>query len=197
MMRKYMGFLCNRLSSFSRICRRPDVKTHVKPLAFSTTSTKAPKRFAGVVKLKPEMYNQYTRLHDHTWDEVMKRMYDSNMRNFVVYYHKETSLMFHHWEYVGSDFDGDMKAISDDEVVRKWWSFCEPCQEPFKWEGPPPSKGGDGGPDGSWWAPMEEVNHCGAWPVAYSSEFPDPDFVPKNPEGKTSSSTETDGLVQI
>jgi hypothetical protein len=40
---------------------------------------------------------QYTQLHDHTWDEVMSRMYEANMRNFVVYYHKELQLMFHHW----------------------------------------------------------------------------------------------------
>ncbi|GAB5362356.1 hypothetical protein AAMO2058_000789900 [Amorphochlora amoebiformis] len=150
--------------------------------------------FAGVIKLKPEMYHQYTRLHDHTWDEVMKRMYDSNMRNFVVYYHKETSLMFHHWEYVGTDLKSDMDKVAGDPIVRKWWTYCEPCQEPFKWDGPPPSKGGDGGPGGEWWASMEEVNHCGAWPIAYSSEYPDPDFVPKNPEGKISTSTDTEGL---
>ena len=41
---------------------------------------------------------QYTQLHDHTWDEVMARMAKSNMRNFVVYYHEETGLMFHHFE---------------------------------------------------------------------------------------------------
>ena len=37
------------------------------------------------------MYAQYTRLHDHTWDEVMQRMYAANMRNFVVYLHGELS----------------------------------------------------------------------------------------------------------
>mmetsp|Transcript_1865 Transcript_1865/g.4285 ORF Transcript_1865/g.4285 Transcript_1865/m.4285 type:complete len:176 (-) Transcript_1865:272-799(-) len=163
---------------------------------FSSTAAKTPaKRFAGVIKLKPDMYNQYTQLHDHTWDEVMTRMYKSNMRNFVVYYHKDTSLMFHHWEYVGSDMKADMDAIAADPVVRKWWSYCEPCQEPFNWEGPPPSQGGDGGEGGEWWSPMEEVNHCGAWATEYSSEFPDPTFVPKNPEGKTSSSSNTEGLI--
>ena len=35
---------------------------------------KAPRRCAGICKLKPEMYAQYTSLHDHTWDEVMARM---------------------------------------------------------------------------------------------------------------------------
>jgi hypothetical protein len=54
---------------------------------------RAPRRCAGICRLKPEMYEQYTQLHDHTWDEVMERMYKSNMRNFVVYYHKETGYM--------------------------------------------------------------------------------------------------------
>ena len=37
--------------------------------------------------MKKDMYSQYTRLHDHTWDEVLMRMYEANMRNFVVYLH--------------------------------------------------------------------------------------------------------------
>ena len=36
------------------------------------------------------MYAQYTQLHDHTWDEVMQKMFEANMRNFVVYYHEPT-----------------------------------------------------------------------------------------------------------
>ena len=35
---------------------------------------RAPKRCAGMCKLKKEMYDQYTQLHDHTWDEVMERV---------------------------------------------------------------------------------------------------------------------------
>ena len=55
---------------------------------------KAPSRHAGLCKLKPEMYDQYTQLHDHTWDEVMEKMYNANMRNFVVYLHEETMQMY-------------------------------------------------------------------------------------------------------
>ena len=45
------------------------------------------------------------RLHDHTWDEVCAKMYLANMRNFVVYLHEETFTMFHHFEYIGDDFE--------------------------------------------------------------------------------------------
>jgi hypothetical protein len=116
----------------------------------------------------------------------MERMFKSNIRNFVVYLHPETHLMFSHFEYVGSDLEGDMALIGQDPVVKLWWSYCEPCQQPFHWEGPPPSQGGSGGPKGAWWDPLVCLNHCGAWPVQYASAWPDPDFVPQNPLGLTS-----------
>ena len=148
----------------------------------------AAKRFGGVCRLRPEKYDLYTQLHDHTWDEVMERMFSSNMRNFLVYYHRGLGLMFSHFEYVGDDFDGDMAKIAADPIVLRWWSFCEPCQEPLQWSGPPPSQGGSGGPGGQWWSDLELLNSCGAWPVEYSSTWPDPDFAPKNPRGLTSTS---------
>ncbi|KAJ9446721.1 L-rhamnose mutarotase [Diplonema papillatum] len=144
---------------------------------------KAPQRFGGLIKLKKDMYDQYTQLHDTTWVEVLETMYNANMRNFQVYLHEETMQMFSHWEYVGSDLDADMKKVSDSPIIRFWWSYCEPCQEPLHWSGPPPSQGGKG----EWWAPLKPLNHCGAWPIAYADEYPDPDFVPCNPSGKTAS----------
>ena len=73
----------------------------------------------------------------------------------------DLSLLFSHFEYVGTDFEGDMRKIAEDPTTHEWWRQCEPCQEPLKWEGKPPSEGGDGGAGGSWWAPAEEVFHCG------------------------------------
>lgn len=74
-------------------------------------------------------------------------------------------------------------------MIRFWWTHCEPCQEPLQWEGPPPSQGGTGGPGGAWWASMTCLNHCGGWPTAWANEWPDPDFVPNNPDGQISSSS--------
>eukprot|EP00316_Scyphosphaera_apsteinii_P003189 CAMPEP_0119334950 /NCGR_PEP_ID=MMETSP1333-20130426/88406_1 /TAXON_ID=418940 /ORGANISM="Scyphosphaera apsteinii, Strain RCC1455" /LENGTH=100 /DNA_ID=CAMNT_0007345383 /DNA_START=48 /DNA_END=347 /DNA_ORIENTATION=- len=63
--------------------------------------------YAGMIKLKREMIEQYMQLHDATWEEVMGRMYECNMRDFVVWLHEETSTMFHQFVYVGKDFDSD------------------------------------------------------------------------------------------
>ena len=40
------------------------------------------------------------------------------MRNFVVYYHEELNLMFHHWEYVGNDFEADMAKCENDPISK-------------------------------------------------------------------------------
>ena len=143
---------------------------------------------AGVIRTNPKLMTQYMQLHDHTWDEVMERMFKQNMRDFTVWYHEETNTMFHQFVYIGDDFDADMAAVAADPIVKLWWTYCEPCQVPLHWKGPPPSQGGVGDPEhpGEWWAPMVQVNHCGGWSTAWSSKWPDPDFVPKHPDGLTS-----------
>ncbi|KAL3909481.1 MAG: hypothetical protein SGPRY_009411, partial [Prymnesium sp.] len=105
------------------------------------------KYFAGVIRAKPGMIDQYIALHDLTWEEVMARMYASNMRDFTVWLHEESGLMFHQFVYIGKDFETDMAAAAQDPIVRFWWTYCEPCQQPFHWQGPPPSQGGDGDPN--------------------------------------------------
>ena len=165
-------------------------------------SRRAPKRCAGAIKLKPDQYDLYTQLHDYPWEEVLDRMYESNIRNFTIYYHEETSTMFHHFDWVGgmdlddkkeidARFQADMNAIAQDPATREWWGYCEPCQEPFQqWpKGEKPHSQQELGvpPNGDWWAPLTCLNHCGYWPVAYSNQKRDPDFVPMNPDKLTSS----------
>jgi L-rhamnose mutarotase len=146
------------------------------------------KYVAGMIKVKPELLAQYMCLHDHTWDEVMERMNRSKMRDFTVWLHEETNTLFHQFVYVGDDYDADMAAVAADPVVRFWWSFCEPCQEPRHWDGAPPSQGGCGKPShpSEWWSPLKLVNHCGSWSTSWASSWPDPDFEPNHPQRLTS-----------
>lgn len=154
----------------------------------------APRRFGAAIRLVD--YERYRELHDNVWPKVLERMQKSNIRNFSIHYHKETSTLFQYFEWIGhwkhnaSSLDGccltkkeerqlferDMEASSNDPVTRKWWKECEPCQEPFsQWppESLPLSKGGRG----DWWTPLENVCHCGYWPTQYSNMTHDPDFV--------------------
>lgn len=157
----------------------------------------APRRYGGAIKLKRDMFARYTQLHDAVWEDVLTRMSKSNIRNFTIYYHNETSTMFSHFEWIGhwrhqsltaaaekELFDTDMKAIADDPVTKIWWTECEPCQDPFsQWprDAPFPSQGGSG----DWWAPLVCLNHCGHWATEYTTSLRDPDFVPQNPHGMT------------
>jgi L-rhamnose mutarotase len=159
----------------------------------------APRRLGGAIQLRPNFYNLYTQLHDHVWDEVLERLYKSNIRNYTIYYHPETNILFSHMEWIGATddpdrdekhFQEDMDAIATDPVTKEWWSYCEPCQKPFsQWpiELLPPSQHQDSTKvNHDWWAPLICLCHCGYWPVKYANAMRDPNFVPQNPFHHTS-----------
>ena len=158
----------------------------------------APRRFGAAIQLKRGMYDRYRELHDAIWPDVLERIYQSNIRNFVIYYHEETNTLYQSFEWIGhwkagsgssadmteeeeqALLDRDMRAIGDDPITRKWWSECEPCQQPFsQWKAAAvpgqllPSQGGKG----DWWAAMECMCTAGHWPTSYSRQTCDPDFV--------------------
>ena len=157
----------------------------------------APRRYGSVIRLRPEHYLKYRQLHDNVWPQVLDAMTRANIRNFVIYYHKETGILFQHFEWIGhwttacrdkqeeeALFQADMASIANDPVTRQWWTECEPCQEPFaQWppNATPPSQqteqNNDAGNRASWWAPCEPVAFCGHWPMAYAADQRDKDFV--------------------
>jgi L-rhamnose mutarotase len=152
----------------------------------------APRRYGSVIRLRPEQYQRYRELHDHVWDGVLQVMTQANIRNFVIYYHVETGILFQHFEWIGhwktacrnkqeeTDlFQRDMQIIAGDPITRDWWKECEPCQEPFSRSAVPPSArtGSDDKDAPSWWSSCECVAYCGHWPMSYSLETRDPDFV--------------------
>jgi len=105
------------------------------------------KRYGTVIKVRPEKFRQYKRLHAAVWPDVLKKIAECNIRNYSIY-HKD-GYLFSYFEYVGDDFDADMARMAADETTRKWWAVCKPCQRPLQTRAP-----------GEWWAGMEEVFHC-------------------------------------
>jgi L-rhamnose mutarotase len=100
-----------------------------------------------VLKVRPEKFDEYKRLHAAVWPAVLKMIADCNIRNYSIY-HKD-GYLFSYFEYVGADFKADMAKMAADPTTQKWWSFCEPCQDPLPTRAP-----------GEWWANMEELFHC-------------------------------------
>jgi L-rhamnose mutarotase len=101
-------------------------------------------RQGSIIRLRPEFEERYIILHKHTFPGVLSRIRQSNIRNYSIFL--LDGILFSYYEYVGSDYDGDMKAVAD-ETTKEWWKLTDPMQEPL------PSR-----KQGEWWASMEELS---------------------------------------
>ena len=108
------------------------------------------KRYGMVIGLKPKKVEEYKKLHAAVWPEVLKQIKDCHIQNYSIYLRElETRpFLFSYFEYTGADFKADMARMAADPATQRWWSVCEPCQEPL------PDRAA-----GEWWSAMEEVFH--------------------------------------
>ena len=110
----------------------PDIEASYGPTNPSpeTQAKSEVKRFGSVVGLNPEKERYYRDLHAEVWPSVLERIQKSNMRNFSIYTTKieGKKYLFSYFEYVGQDFEADMKAIADDPETQRWWKETDPCQ---------------------------------------------------------------------
>lgn len=90
----------------------------------------AVKRFGSVVGLDPARERSYRELHANVWPGVLDRIRRSNIRNYAIYVTELEGkrYLFSHFEYVGEDLEGDMKAMAEDPTTRRWWEETVPCQ---------------------------------------------------------------------
>lgn len=116
----------------------------------SVTAPRKVMRVGQVIGLRPEKKDYYIQLHANTWPGVLKRIRDSNIRNYSIYLAElEGKLyLFSYFEYVGDDFEGDMAKIAADPETQRWWKETDPCQIRLP-----------GTPEGKWWKPIPEVFH--------------------------------------
>lgn len=105
------------------------------------------KRYGDVIKVKLEKLEEYKKLHASVWPDVLKTIYECNIRNYSIYY--RDGYLFSYFEYIGEDYQGDMAKMAADPVTQDWWAVCKPCQQPVETAATE-----------EWWAPMEEVFHC-------------------------------------
>ncbi len=108
------------------------------------------KRIGRVIKLKPEHYEEYKRVHADVWPDVLETIHKANIRNYSIYHWN--GLLFAYFEYVGDDFDADMATITADPITHKWWELTDPMQEPVEGNS-------TGSQAGNWWKDIEEVFH--------------------------------------
>jgi L-rhamnose mutarotase len=90
-------------------------------------------RFGSVTGLKPEKLTYYQKLHANVWPAVLKKIKECHIQNYSIYLQKiqDKYYLFSYFEYVGSDFAGDMKKMADDPITQRWWKETDPCQQPL------------------------------------------------------------------
>ncbi len=104
------------------------------------------KRFGQIIGVKPEHFDEYKKYHEAVWPEVLQMITACNIRNYSIF-HKD-GLLFAYMEYIGNDFEADMKKMAADPKTQQWWAIMGPMQQPV------PNR-----QQGEWWASMEEVFH--------------------------------------
>src|SRR5215217_5620131 len=101
-------------------CRENEINTEIK-------------RFGSVTGLKTEKMAYYKQLHAKVWPKILKKISTSNIRNYSIYVQNINNqyYLFSYFEYVGKDFEGDMKKMAEDPDTRRWWKETDPCQTPL------------------------------------------------------------------
>lgn len=114
-------------------------------------SLKTPKRFGSVTGLHPEKVDYYKKLHAETWPGVLKKIEECNIRNYSIYFHEIEGrpYLFSYYEYIGGNYEEDMKKMAADSVTQRWWRETDPCQRPLP----------EAAARQKIWTDMEEVFH--------------------------------------
>lgn len=110
------------------------------------------KRYGMVIGVKKAKLEEYKKLHAAVWPDVLRMIKDCNIRRYSIYLgelQRNKFYLFSYFEYVGKNFDADMKKMAADKTTQKWWDLCMPCQKPIELRA-----------EGQWWMDMEEVFHA-------------------------------------
>ena len=106
------------------------------------------RRFAQIIKVKPEALDEYKRIHAAVWPSVLQRIALCNIKNYSIFLKEPELILFAYFEYHGTDFESDMKAMAADPETQRWWAITDLMQEPFETR-----------KSGEWWTMLEEVFH--------------------------------------
>lgn len=76
------------------------------------------KRIATITKLKPGMKDEYQKLHNEIWEDMVNAGHKYNMRNFSIFWHED--YLFSYFEYIGDNYEEDMQKKNSLPVTQKW-----------------------------------------------------------------------------
>lgn len=85
------------------------------------------KRFAFKMYLKPGCEAEYEKRHAALWPELKKTIVASGVRNYSIFWDRETNILFAYQEFVGEANSQDVEAA--DEITFKWWNYMADIME--------------------------------------------------------------------
>jgi len=106
------------------------------------------RRVGQTIHLRPEMTEEYKRIHVRIWPEIEQAIRAAQITNYSIYL--KDGVMFAYFEYTGPDdeFEAHMSQLAKAPRMQEWWRITEAMQIPL-----PTRKAGE------WWADMVEVFH--------------------------------------
>jgi L-rhamnose mutarotase len=110
------------------------------------------KRYGMVISVKEEKIEEYKKLQADVGPDRLRMIKGWNIRNYSIYLGELEDgkfYLFSYFEYLGDDFEADLKKMAADPATQKWWDVCMPCLRPI-----------ESRDEGEWWMNMEEVFHC-------------------------------------
>ena len=85
------------------------------------------KRFAFKMYLKPGLEAEYERRHAQLWPELKQKISESGVRNYSIFWDKDTNILFGYQEVDGNANSQDVEAA--DEITLRWWDFMADIME--------------------------------------------------------------------
>jgi len=101
-------------------------------------------RFGMVIGIKSDRLDEYKKLHEAVWPEVLDVLRKYHISNYSIF--QKDDFLFGYLEYSGEDLAEDFERMGEEAIMKKWYSVCGPCQQPL-----------DSKKDGEWWATMDQV----------------------------------------
>jgi L-rhamnose mutarotase len=101
-----------------------------------------------VIGIKPDQISAYKALHAASNPGVRDLLTKYHMHNFSIYIHQLDDgkyYLFGYYEYMGSDYKGDMEKLAAESRNQQWLALTGPMQIPL--------------PGEKSWAMMEEAYH--------------------------------------
>jgi L-rhamnose mutarotase len=77
-------------------------------------------RKAFVMSVNPESHEEYSRRHEHIWEDLRSVLKQHGVHNYSIFLDPTTSKLF---AYVEIESEAKWQLIAETESCQRWWKF--------------------------------------------------------------------------